>query len=203
MKKGKVYVGSMNMRGKWARPLDENTTKINVTSAQGKQAPNRLTFSPMTPIEGGYKSYWNFESYWQSGKVYEDININVTKKWWREQKQPKRRYPNSKGKKVLYAVFDGNDERMDYITSRKKVYIPEYYNLIKDTILIKKYQEQYKNGISFTVYDFDGPRLEDGTVNCLQVNKKNLKEKLYETSYPFGHGYIVAAAICGIDILSL
>jgi hypothetical protein len=45
--------------------------------------------------------------------------------------QPKRRYPNSKGKKVLYAVFDNDDDnddnlkKMDYITSRKKGYVPE------------------------------------------------------------------------------
>jgi hypothetical protein len=32
--------------------------------------------------------------------------------------------------KVLYAQFDG--ENMDYITSRKKVYVPLYFELIKD-----------------------------------------------------------------------
>jgi len=203
MKKGKVYIASMNMRGKWATPLEEDTIKINVTSAQGKNNPNRLTFSPMTPINGGYKEYWNFESYWQSGKVYENIDINITKKWWKEQKQPKRRYPNSKGKKVLYAVFDGNDEKMDYITSRKKVYIPEYYDLIKNSKVLKELQNKYKNGTKITVYDFDGPRFKNGEVNCLKVSKGMLKEKFLDTTFPFGHGYIVAAAICGIDLNNL
>jgi len=42
---------------------------INVTSAQGKENPNRKAFSPMTEIEGGYKGYYCFENYWQAGKV--------------------------------------------------------------------------------------------------------------------------------------
>jgi hypothetical protein len=50
----------MNMRGKWAYPICENPIKINVTSAQAKTSQNRLAFSPMTPIENGYKGYWNF-----------------------------------------------------------------------------------------------------------------------------------------------
>ena len=201
--KGKVFIASMNMRGKWATPLDENTNKINVTSAQGKINPNRLDFSPMTPIEGGYKGYWNFESYWQSGKVYENIDISVTKKWWKEQEKPKRRYPNSKGKKVLYAIFDGNEEKMDYLTSREKVYVPEYYNLIKNKKMLKFWQEKYQNGESLTIYDFDGPRTDNGEVSCLKVTKKMLKEKYLDTKFPFGHGYIVAAAICEIDILKI
>jgi len=77
---GKIFVASMNMRGKWADPLGETPTKINVTSAQSKTSKNRLNFSPMTPIDGGYKGYWNFESYWQSGKVFENIPIEKTKK---------------------------------------------------------------------------------------------------------------------------
>ncbi len=37
-----------------------------------------------------------FENYWQSDKVYEDISIEEYKKYWKELKQAKRRYPNSK-----------------------------------------------------------------------------------------------------------
>ena len=65
---GKIYIASMNMRGKWADPIVDSV-KLNVTSAQGKNNKNRLDFSPMTKIDDGYKGYWNFEHYWQSGKV--------------------------------------------------------------------------------------------------------------------------------------
>ena len=64
---GKVYIASMNMRGSWAT-CPENTTKVNVTSAQRKNHRFRLAFSPMTPIVNKYKGYYCFENYWQSGK---------------------------------------------------------------------------------------------------------------------------------------
>ena len=74
----------------------------------------------MTPIENGYKGYWNFESYWQSAKVYENIPFETTKKWWKQLKEPKRRYPNSKGKKYYMHYLMEIMKKMDYITSRKK-----------------------------------------------------------------------------------
>jgi hypothetical protein len=197
---GKIYVASMNMRGRWADPICENPIKINVTSAQAKTSKNRLNFSPMTPIEGGYKGYWNFESYWQSGKVYENIPIEKTKKWWKELKEPKRRYPNSKGKNVLYAIFDGNDEKMDYVTSRKNIYVPEYYNLIKDKEHIEYWKKSLNEGNNLVIYDFDGPRTKDGNILCLELTKELLTEKINDTQFPFGHGYVVASCIGGITI---
>lgn len=50
---GKIYIASMNMRGKWADPILEDSLKINVTSAQSKTSQDRLNFSPMTPIVNG------------------------------------------------------------------------------------------------------------------------------------------------------
>ena len=198
MNKGKIYIASMNMRGKWAEPLDNNTIKLNVTSAQSKTNKNRLAFSPMTPIKDGYKGFWNFESYWQSGKVYENIDIEKTKKYWLNLKEAKRRYPGSKGKKVLYAIWE--NEKLDYIQSRIKVYIPEYYNLIKNSDVLKYWINEYNNGKIITIYDFDGPRMEDGNVMCSEVSKELLNRKLFETKFPFGHGYIIAGAIMGLEL---
>ena len=55
--RGKVYIASMNLRGKWATKLDPESMTLNVTSAQGKLNQDRLAFSPMTAIPGGYKGY--------------------------------------------------------------------------------------------------------------------------------------------------
>jgi hypothetical protein len=195
---GKIFIASMNMRGKWADPIIENSIKVNVTSTQAKNNKDRISFSPMNEIKDGYKGYWNFESYWQSGKVYEDIPLEKTKKWWKELKQPKRRYPNSKGKKVLHAEFDGNDQKMDYITSRKEVYVPEYFGLIKKKDRLKYWKNMLKNGHNLIIYDFDGPRNLDGTVTCLELTKELLIEKINDTRFPFGHGYVVAATIANI-----
>jgi len=196
---GKIYIASMNMRGKWADPICDNYIKINVTSAQGKKSKNRIHFSPMTELIGGYNGYWNFESYWQSGKVFENIPIETTKKWWRELKEPKRRYPKSKGNKVLYALFDGNDEKMDYVTSRKKIYVPQYYDLIKDKDIIEEYKQILMKGKNIIIYDFDGPRDINGDVLCVELTNDLLVEKINDTRHPFGHGYIVASCINTID----
>jgi len=196
---GKVYIASMNMRGKWAEKLDNNSIKVNVTSAQGKTSKNRRDFSPMTEIEDTYKGYWNFESYWQSGKVFEDIPMEKTKKWWKELKEAKRRYPKSKGKKVLYALFDNNEEKMDYVTSRKKIYVPEYSELIRNKEMLLHWKECLSKGQSITIYDFDGPRIGTNDVSCAELTKELLIEKINNTDYPFGHGYIVGALIAGIE----
>lgn len=193
---GKVYVASMNLRGKWASS-PEYTMIINVTSAQQKLNKNRRDFSPMTEIKGGYKGYWNFESYWQSGKVFEGISEEKVKSWWKKLAKPKRRYPNSKNRKILYSHFDGF-ENMDYITSRKKIYVPEYYELIKNREMSLYWKKLVSEGVNITIYDFDGPRKDDGEVTCLEVTKELLIEKINNIKFPFGHGYVVAGLLAGI-----
>lgn len=193
---GKVYIASMNMRGTWATPIDDKSIKVNVCSSQSKTSKNRRDFSPMTEINGRYKGFHCFENYWQSGKVYEDVPIETTKSWWSNLNEPKRRYPNSKGKKVLYALFDG--EKMDYVTSRKKVYVSEYYELVKNREMVAYWKDMLKKGNSLTIYDFDGPRNEDGTPTCLELTEELLIQKINNTTYPFGHGYVVSGTIAGI-----
>ena len=195
---GKVYLASMKMYGKWASPIDENSKIINVTSSQSKTSKYRRDFSPMTEIVGGYKEFWNFESYWQSGKVFDNIPEEKTKKWWIDLKQPKRRYPKSKGMKVLYSSWD-NGEKMDYISSRKKVYVPEYFELIKNKETLIELKNEFKKGMNITIYDFDGPKNIDGTVSCLEITKDVLIDKINDTQFPFGHGYVVASTILGIE----
>jgi hypothetical protein len=188
-----IYIASMNLRGNWA-PAPENTTILNATSAQRKTSPERLAFSPMTEIPNGYKGYYCFENYWQGGKVYESIPEDVSKKWWKELKQPKRKYPRAKN--VLHSNYDGVIR--DYITSRKQVYVPEYYELIKNNPTTKKWVNFAKSGMSIVVYDFDGPRDKTGKPICLPVNLDLLIEKINDTKYPFGHGYVIAGVLAGI-----
>ena len=202
IKKGSVFIASMNLRGERGKPLDVNSLKLNVTSAQRTLSLDRRDFSPMTPIEGGYKGYWNYESRWQSGKIFEGIDEKVSKTWWKAQLQPKRRFPKGKGKTVLCARFEGYEEKgdMDYVTARKNVYVKEYYNMIKDrerTLYWKKLLDEGKN---ITIYDFDGPRNEDKSVTCLELSDDLLREKVNDIKFPFGHCYVVACALADIDI---
>ena len=202
---GTVYIASMNMRGQWADcSTIENRIVINVTWAQAKNNINRLDYSPMTPIAGGYPggttgqvgSFWNFESYWQAGKVYAVIPRETTLNYWLKCKEAKRRYPGSKGKQVLYAEFNG--KRYDYVESRKQIYVPEYYNLIKNKQSVRDYREQLRRGKNIIVYDFDGPRTANGGLQCLPVELALYEEKISNTAHPFGHGYVVAGTIAGL-----
>ena len=195
---GKVYIASMNLRGTWA-PCPENTTRVNVTSAQRKNHPFRLAFSPMTPIVNKYKGFYCFENYWQSGKRYSDIPDKTITDWWKKQTKGKRRYPDGKNKKVLYAKFPHINDNLGYIDSRKQVYVPEYYELIKDNSVLIDLKNRLNSGESFTVYDFDGIRDNNGNPTSAEVNLELLQDKILDTRTPFGHGYVVAAAILDIN----
>ena len=198
--KGKVFIASKNMRGTWAtRPKD--STPLDVTSAQSKTSKNRLAFSPMT--QTGYKGFHCFENYWQSGKMIEGVSKAKSDAFWRKLEKPKRRYPGSKGKKVLCAQWGEDGEKMDYITSRLKVYVPEYHLMMISTEMVSTWKKRVENGEDVVVYDFDGPRSPDGAPVCLQVDENLLRENLHNTRFPFGHGYIVAAHIAGIDLLKI
>ena len=200
--KGKIYIASMNLRGARAVPIDANSVKLNVTSAQRTLSLDRRDFSPMTPIEGGYMGYWNYESRWQSGKIFEGIDEKMSKDWWKAQKKPKRRYPKGKGKTILCARFEGYEDKgdMDYVTARKTVYVKEYYDLIKNRERTLYWKKLLEEGQSITIYDFDGPRTEDKGVTCLELNEDLLKDKINDLKFPFGHGYVVACALTGIDL---
>ena len=191
-----LYIASMFMRGKWAeRP--ENSIVVNVTSMQKKESMFRIDFSPMTLTP--YKGYACFENYWQSGKVYEGIDPMLSKEWWRKQDKPKRRYPPGKGLKVLHGIYEDGIVR-DYIDARKNIYLPEYYNLVKNKASVLNCLDKLESGKSLTIYDFDGPKTQDGDVTCLPLNKDLIREKLNDTEYPFGHGYIIGAILLGLTL---
>ena len=203
---GKVYLASKNMRGKWAtRPAGSVT--IDATSSQSKTSINRRDLSPMTQFDAskdGYKGFWCFENYWQSLRVYEHLADQRPQfiAWWKALKQPKRRYPGSKGKKVLFASRPGVEEKLSYVESRKKVYVPEYYEMVKNRGAITQAREILKSGQDICVVDFDGPRSDDGSPLCHEVTLEYLKEKIEDEKFPFGHGYIVASLILGIDYVN-
>ncbi len=99
---------------------------------------------------------------------------------------------------VLHAKFDDYpNEKMDYVTSRKKIYVPEYFNLVKNREMVNYWKKLVNDEKTVVVYDFDGPRNDNGTVKCIRVTKELLKEKINDTKFPFGHGYIVAGLLLG------
>ena len=89
---------------------------------------------------------------------------------------------------------------MDYVTARKEVYCKEYYDLIKDRERVKYWKSVLDRGQNITIYDFDGPRNEDKSVTCLELSEELIKDKVNELNVPFGHCYVVAMVLSGIDL---
>jgi len=198
-----VYVAAKNMRGKWAIPPKADVIKIDVTSAQAKSNPNRLAFSPMTDqphVDAHEGTFPNFEAYWQSLKVIKNVDHHDSKQWWKTITKPKRRHPKQKKNPILYALhkrYPG--EQLDYVTSRKRVYVPDYANRIANNTTLQSIRQKHEQGATIVVYDFDGPRDTDGNPICLPLTIDLLREKINYTDHPFGHGYVVAALIAGFD----
>ena len=199
----RVFIAAKNMRGTWATPPTPNAVKIDVTSAQAKTYANRLAFSPMSGVpyidehEGEFP---NFEAYWQSMKLITNVNHGAAKNWWKAITKPKRRHPKMKKNAVLCCVHKRMPgERLQYVDSRKRIYVPDYERMVIDSDRIAQLRELRSTaGPPIVVYDFDGPRAFDGTPICVELNIALLKEKIADISFPFGHGYIVAALISEI-----
>ena len=196
----RVFVAAKNMRGKWAdRP--EGAVVVDVTSAQAKNHPSRITFSPMTmktytdPHEGAFP---NFEAYWQSLKVIENVVHAQAKQWWKTIDKPKRRHPKMKKNRVLHAKhqrFPGQE--LGYVESRKKIYVPDYYNTIKNHSHLREICTKH-DGKCIVIYDFDGPRDTDGAPAIEEVTVEMLKRRINDDRFPFGHGFVVAGIVAGV-----
>jgi hypothetical protein len=117
--------------------------------------------------------------------------------------EPKRRYPGAKELIVLYSSwpdvtpYHAANEHMDWVTSRKKVYAPEYFELMKDRPSSIELKQWVDAGNDVIVYDYDGPK-EGGLPITMEVTPDMLRQKINDTTAPFGHGYIVAAWLKGI-----
>ena len=204
MARGKVYIASKNMRGKWAdKPL--SCKAVDVTSSQFKLSKYRRDFSPMHSQEGGYKApdghtYLNFEHYWQGGKVWEDLPPETARAFFRAATKPTRRLPASKKREVMYGAWENfPSQQMEYIESRKRVYVPFYHEYMHASESFAGLKKQVDAGQNVVVYDFDGPRLHDKQPTCMEVTLDLLKEKINHSGSPFGHGSVVAAALAGIQ----
>lgn len=214
---GEVFIGSMNMRGAWAdrsalpkNDRGQDVQMVNVTSAQGGTNVNRVDFSPMHMANGTYMDrdkgvYGSFEHYWQARKVIEGLDHEERNEWWKGLTKAKRRDPrminkDKTRKKVLYAVHKRLPGRqLNYVDSRKLIYVPDYHAKIKDGRGIRRLKGTMGSGYSIVIMDFDGPRNDDGSPTVEKVTVEMLKRKVADERVPFGHGYVVAATALGIE----
>lgn len=205
MPKGRVFIAGKKFRGPHA-PTPPDATKRDVTSAQPQNSIYRKDFSPMTPCIT--KGYNNFEAYWQSRKRYKKDGRPVSnakaKKidaWWKKQTTPKRRCAIAHPRNG-YTVSHAEDEEgahYGYIESRKKLYVPQYLEMIKGREALVKCKKFRDEGKDQVFMDFDGPKDAEGKDTCVEVTVETLRQYMQDTRFPFGHGFVVAAEVAGIN----
>lgn len=87
-------------------------------------------------------------------------------------------------------------ERCWATLSRKKAYAPQYYQVVTQKAAFKALKTRVDGGQSMMLLDFDEPR--EAPDGC-EVNVDYLKAKINDPSVPFGHGYVLAGALLGIN----
>ena len=74
---------------------------------------------------------------------------------------------------------------------------------MKDSEMAAYWNAQLDKGTDLVIMDFDGPRIpnqnKDEQVTCVEVTQELLREKINDPTFPFGHGYVVAAHLAGIE----
>ncbi len=104
---------------------------------------------------------------------------------------------------------------LDYIASRKAIYVPLYIKLVIQQPKFNKLKELLRRGINLLIIEVDGPHQEDLdyyqktygvnddfiTHDSMIVNEKNIQIMLNDKKRPFGHGYCLAMALLDMDIL--
>ncbi len=120
----------------------------------------------------------------------------------------------------LYALAeDENGEmdeknKLDYIESRKKIYVPLYIGLVKKQPRFRELKKKLQKN-NLLIIEVDGPHqesmayyqktygvaddfIEDDT---MLITEKNIKIMLNDPKHPFGHGYCLPIALLEMDYL--
>lgn len=159
-----------------------------------------------------------FENYWQYGKIFNELGHidaigQLTPTWYafREKGYKKTkgdRHPDgTKSKEVKYVDSRGNrhfryytaissmylDNVLDYITSRKLIYAPVYGFLVVRTPAFQELKKLVESGQSVQILDFDV------LPGSHRISLEFLRERINDATLPFGHGYVVAGLLAGIE----
>lgn len=125
------------------------------------------------------------------------------------------RYPNGYDGRhtcvasLLYNTETKSFESLQYIEARKRIYTKVYGNAAKETKEFEQLQTLLKAGKKLLILDVDGPKYTNKAPfnkvdkGSIAVNKENIQMLLNDTTQPFGHGYVLAVYLLGMDHLWL
>ena len=122
--------------------------------------------------------------------------------------------------KCLFSIPSGpNDNinpliRLDYVESRKKIYVKKYSALVKQTKDFLELKQMLSEGKNILIIDVDGPHQESLlyyknkyninddfiTNDSIEINENSINILLNDTKHPFGHGYVLAMSLLDKEI---
>jgi hypothetical protein len=209
-----IRVGQSQMRKSY--PTAQGFLQIPAWS-RGKGIYRQLSPFFLGPIDYDGLSVKTFESLWQHSKVYRgqvDAQGNPTQVWynWRNAGFGADAERHPMGKEIpLYSYFNG--EKLDVVEARKKIYIPYYKELVRETPAYKELLARLKAGLQLLLIEPDGPFLQDFPEG-VPIDRELFKQLIGVTDqktfysligkpyphaknryFPLGHGYVLADAL--------
>ena len=166
---------------------------INTTSSSSNWSRGLSPFY-LGPVHlyGHYNSL-NVENGWQYSKLYEehaDADGNPTPDYWKWAQtgwldQWAHRYPMGRGRKPLCSLWDG--QRMDYVTARKRIYVPLNAVAVMKSEAFDTLRRFYQEVGQVTLADYDGyDHLAKGLT---------LKQVADDPNKKMGHAFVLAALL--------
>lgn len=144
-----------------------------------------------------------FERYWQGSKIYaKELKDGVLQKSFfvERGKMQELDKDNKSRRRRKYPVKDGlpisslyYGQLMDYITSRKLVYLPIYIQLVQK---LPEYIDLYtrvQGGENVLIVGPDG--------RDIPIEENSLRAALEDPRYPFGHELVICAMLKNINLI--
>ena len=172
--------------------LPDNAVVVNTTSRSKDFGKALSPFMNQGPIVFGDWVSENVENLWQFSKVYPE-HLDDFKAWcaWRDsglKDKHAHRYPMGKGKRPLFswAMLDDSwedfpQEKIDYISARKTIYIPAYrYKLEKYCMKQINMLIGMLHVTDVYLWDFDG-----------FMSERTFDELVNDPNKALGHAFII------------
>jgi len=151
--------------------------------------------------------------------VNEDGKLTPEYYQWREKlmnnKEPVRYPVGFKYRhQCLYAFSKDPSEKLDYISARKKIYVPVYADMVKSKQKFQYLKSRLAKGENLLIIEVDGPHQESIDYykekynvsnnfienDTILINKENMTIMLNDTKHPYGHGYCLATTLLDLNL---
>lgn len=172
--------------------------------------------------EVGKQNQWNYvEGYqgkqntWSYPPETHVVNNQIQPAYWQWRLKGLNhefaiRYPNGfHGRHKCLYLIDDQGNFLDYLQGRK-IYVDAYLESnIRDHPLYQELVSLHQQGWGLIICEVDGPRfnesdpfnnLPQNVEGCaLPVTEETVKKARWNTARPFGHGWVLAAMLAGLE----